>query len=385
MKFRLLILALAIVLCLSACKSDEPIKEELSAEKHQIEVDDLGISSAKNSDLASNARNPWDMAIIEDNLYVATGDYANDSGTTSIWKYNKSTSKWENSGDVEQEAVIRFVDLNGKNIAIGADPIGRPEYAENYVLNGDKWEIFSKIKSALHTFDAEYFDNAFYFGVGYEGGEYPIVKFVPETDEYTNIPLYKNGVDIIVSLQNMANVEYKRVYDLFNVNGKLYCAFSVSYTGGKTTIEFFELKEDKFEFCQAFKASKMQINKAVKNQVLFNADAVIDGSCYLSLGNLYKTDDFVNFSKITVPDDACVTDLLVDKDKVYVLAVIKNNGEFKNTIYSLDGDKLTEIYSFNNNCSALSFARGSDCFYIGLGGDGASSADIGKVLKIELD
>lgn len=391
MKFRLLILVLAIVLCLSACKSNDKTNNNQSSEDSNLKpiLTDLGVGSAENKDLASNARNPWDIAIIEDNLYVATGDYANDAGTTSIWKYDNASSKWMNSGDVEQEAIVRFVNLNGKNIAIGADPIGRPEYAENYVLKGNKWEVFSKIEGTLHTFDAEYFNNAIYFGVGYETDEYPVVKFMPETDEYTNIPLYKNGIDVIASLQSMANIEYKRVYDLFNVNGKLYCAFSVSYTGGKTTIEFFELKEDKFEFCQAFKASGMQMNKSVKNQMLFNADAVIGDSCYLSLGNLYKTDDFINFSKITVPDDACVTDLLVDKsgdsETLYVLAAVKNGDEFKNTIYRLDEGNLIEVYSFNHGCSALSFAKTGNGFYVGLGGDGVSSDDIGKVLKIELD
>ncbi len=387
MKFRLLVLVLALVLCLSACgNNDQTDNNQSSGDSPQKPVlIDLGVASAEDKDLASNARNPWDMVLIDDNLYVATGDYANDSGTTSIWKYDKTSSKWVNSGDVEQEAVVRFVNLNGENIAIGADPIGRPTHAENYVLNGDKWEVLSKIESALHTFDAEYFNNAFYFGVGYENYDYPVVKFVPETGEYTNIPLYKNGTDVIASLQNMANVEYKRVYDLFNVNGKLYCAFSVAYIGGKTTVEFFELKSDKFEFCQAFKASGMQMNKVVKNQILFNSAAVLGDSCYVSLGNLYKTNDFVNFSKISVSDDACVTDLLVDNETLYVLTAVKNSDEFKNTIYRLDEENLIEVYSFNRGCSALSFAKTGNVFYVGLGGDGISSDDIGKVLKIELN
>lgn len=385
MKFRYWVLVIAFVLFLSSCKGNEPIKDNQSTKKSEPKVVDLGISSEESTTLPSNARNPWDMILIDDCLYVATGDYANDSGTTSIWKYDKSKSKWVNSGDVEQEAIARFANLNGQNIAIGADPIGRPQYAENYILSNGNWEVFSKIKGALHTFDAEYFNGAFYFGVGYEKNEYPVVKFVPETGEYTNIPLYKNGADVIASLQSIPNIEYKRVYDLFNVNGKLYCAFSVSYTGGKTTIEFFELNDSKFEFCLAFKASGMQMNKTVKNQILFNSDAVLDENCYLSLGNLYKTNDFKKFSKISLPNDACVTDLLVDKSTniLYILAVTKEKEQFKNTIYTFVGDNLNEIYSLTDNCSALSFVKGDNCFYIGFGGDGITTDNIGKVLKIE--
>ena len=387
MKFRYLILVLTILLCLSSCKNNTKVNSQLNpenAKNNEISMVDLGVSSKENTDLNLNARNPWDMTLIEGSLYVATGDFANDSGTTSIWEFNKS-GKWTNSGDVEQEAIVRFLNLNGQNIAVGADPIGRPEYAENYVLKKGKWEVFSKIEGALHTFDIEYFDGAFYFGVGYEADAYPVVKFIPETNEYVNIPLYKNGIDVISMLQSSGNTEYKRVYDLFNINEKLYCAFSVEYTNGKTTIEFFELKDDRFEFCQAFKASGMQINKVVKNQMLFNSDAVLGDSCYLSLGNLYKTSDFINFTKIDIPDNASVTDLIVDKssETLYILAVTKNDKQFKNTIFSLSNDNLTEIYSFDHNCSALSFVKDKDdCFYVGLGGDGINSDDIGKIFKI---
>lgn len=388
MKSRLLILILAMILCLSSCKNSNQTDIQSSENSTSDPVlIDLGICSAEDEDLVLNARNPWDMTLIDGNLYVAVGDYSLNPGQTSIWKYDTAESKWANSGNVAQEEIGRFVNLNGKNVAIGADPAGRPQYAENYVLSNGKWETFSKIEGALHTFDAEYFDGAIYFGVGYENNEYPVVKFVPETGEYTNIPLYKNGADVIASLQSIPNIEYKRVYDLFNVNGKLYCAFSVSYTGGKTTIEFFELNDSKFEFCQAFKASGMKMQRPIKTQMLFNSDAVVGDSCYLSLGNLYKTDDFMNFSKINVPDDACVTDLFVEKsgdnEILYILATVKNGDEFKNTIFRLDGENLSEVYSFNNGCSALSFAKTDNDFYVGLGGDEIVSDNVGKVLKIE--
>lgn len=385
MKSRLLILILAMILCLSSCKNsnqtDIQSSEDSTSEPVLI---DLGICSAEDENLDLNARNPWDMTLIEGNLYVAVGDYSLNPGQTSIWKYDTAESKWINSGNVAQEEIGRFVNLNGKNVAIGADPAGRPQYAENYVLSNGKWETFSKIEGALHTFDAEYFDGAIYFGVGYENNEYPVVKFVPETDEYVNIPLYKKGVDVVHSLQN---VDYKRVYDLFNLNGRLYCSFWVYYSGGKTTIEFFELKGDRFEFCQAFKASGMKMQRPIKTQMLFNADAVVGDNCYLSLGNLYKTDNFMNFSKIDVPDDACVTDLFVEKsgdnEILYVLTAVKNGDEFKNTIFRLDGENLSEIYSFNNICSALSFTKTDNDFYVGLGGDEIVSDNIGTVLKIE--
>lgn len=385
MKTKILAVVFAACLLLSGC-SDKPLSsvEELSG---KATVTDLGVSSANDTTLVSNARNPWDIAVINGELFTAVGDYSTSSSPISIWKYNTKDSSWVSTGKVEQEAVIRFLNLNGKSIAIGADPAGRPQFAENYVLNDGKWESFVKIEGALHTFDAEYFDGAYYFGVGYDSDKYPVVKYLPETDQYINIPLYKNGTDVILATQQMPNIKSRRVYDLFSVNKKLYCAFACSYTEGKTTVEFFELKDGKFEFTAALKASGMQMKRPIKNQILFNASAVFGQSCYMSTGNLYKTDDFINFNKIDVPEGECVTDLLVDKkgddETLFVLTAKQTEGGYKNTVYWLDGDKLTKVYTFKQTLGALSFAKQSRTLYVGLGGDDIVSADTGKILKIE--
>ena len=351
-------------------------------------ITDLGICSAENTYISKNARNPWDITIIDNDVYVATGDYDKNTGGTSIWKYDNSAAEWINSGNIEQEAIVRFLKLNDKDIAIGVDPVDRPEYADTYVLENGKWEIFSQIKDGIHIFDAEYFDNSFYFGLGYEGNEYPVVKYNPETNEYINIPLYKRGVDYVYSLDETL-LNHKRVYDLFLMNGKLFCVFSCYYTEGKITIEFFELKNDRFEFCTAFKLTKMRMNKIVKNQMLFNSDAVVGKNCYISTGNLYKTKNFIKFNKIDIPDNACVTDLLVDKidnkEILYILAVVKKDGQYENIIYRLDGNKVVKVYSFYHGLSALSFAKSDNVFYVGLGGDSSKSKDNGRVLKITFD
>lgn len=391
MKVHFILCLLVITLLLSGCGQASVSDNIESGENPQfnVEILDLGVSSFADESLDLNARNIWDIATIDNELYTACGDFDKNSGATSIWKYDLNSSKWVDSGRVEQEAVIRFLNLNGDIIAIGADPVDRPESAEVYILKENRWEVFAQIKNALHIFDSEYFNNAVYFGVGYETSDYPIVKYLPQTDEYTNIPLIKNGTDVILALEQNSNVKYKRVYDLFSLNGNLYCAFSCAYVDGKTTVEFFKLSDGKFEFCQALKASGMVMNKSVKNQMLFNSDAIFGGNCYLSLGNLYRTDDFKNFNKIDIPNDACVTDLLVDNDGetevLYILAVSKTNKNYSNTVYKFDSQKISEVYSFTNECSALSFTKNDKNFYIAMGGEGISSINTGRVYEVEFE
>ena len=241
-----------------------------NAQGNTFQITDLGICSNENTSLPVNARVPWDLIVVDGKIFVGTGDFDSNSGPTSIWTYDDTTKKWTTSVSVDQEAIARFVNLNGQFVALGTDPIGDPEYDDCYVLQNGTWKTFSSIKGALHIFDAEVYNGSTYYSLGTENNNPVVVKQDLTTGTYMDIPLYKNGVDVIAALEKTSNVKNKRVYDLFSVNGSLFCAFSCSYTTGKTTIEFFKFKDDKFEFCQAFKNANLKMNKTVKNQVLFN-------------------------------------------------------------------------------------------------------------------
>ena len=378
-KTMICIMALILALFCVGCK-DIPQDDNV--------ITDVGSFYASSEFAFSGAMNAWDMAIINNDLYVATGDFDKNLGPTPLYVFNTSTSKWETSDYYGEESFLRFLNLNNKNIVVAADPMGT-NAAKIYELANGQLEVFAEIKNALHVFDAEHFNNAYYFGCGYEDNSYPVVKFVPDKNEYSNIPLYKNGINVIDALVETEGINYKRVTDLFLINDVLFCSFSCSYNNGKTTIEFFELVNDRFEFRQAFKASGMKMNKLVKNQMLFNADASLGDYSYLSLGNLYRTSDFEVFVQIDIPNDACVIDLFFDKDnettQLYVLAVEQTEDAYKNTIYKLDQNKPIEVFSFEHECSALSFVKEYNIVYVSLGGEGTTSEHAGEILKINLD
>jgi len=378
---------LFVILVVSLCACNKTTSDTSKSQGNICKITDLGICSNENNALPANARVPWDLLVVDGKIFVGTGDFDSNTGPTSIWTYDDSTKKWISSALVDQEAIARFVNLNGKIIALGTDPIGDAEHADCYTLKNGTWETFSSIKGALHIFDAEVYNNSIYYGLGTENTNPVVIKQDSIKGTYTEIPLYKNGVDVISALEKTPNLKNKRVYDLFSVDGRLFCAFSCSYTTGKTTIEFFELKEDKFEFCQAFKNANLEMNKTVKNQVLFNSDAVYENSCFLSLGNLYKTHNFIQFDKIDVPNNACVTDMYVENNNgqqnFYILTTIKESKGFKNIIFTMVDDKLVELFSFNNSNSALSFTKCDDSFYVGLGGAESENEDNGRILKIE--
>lgn len=371
------LLVFAIALCGCGQTADEG-NDNPSSTQGAWQVTDLGLCADA---VAANARMPWDLVVSDGKLYVGIGDYTTNSGPTSIRCYDETTKEWSSSATVRQEAIARFVRLDGRVIALGTDPMDGGA-ADCYLLKDDSWGIFSSISGALHVFDAETHGGSIYYGIGCENGRSAVVKQDIATGEWTDVALMKGGVSYITALEKMENVQGKRVYDLFSVNGKLFCVFSCAYTTGKTTMEFFELSGDAFVFRQALVNTDLKINKPVKNQVLFNADAVYENSCYLSLGGLYKTDDFVRFDKIDVPNNGCVTDLLVDGTDFYILSTVQDGEMHQNVIYKMTDGKLTKVFAFDSATAALSFVKCADGFYVGLGGAVFAHADNGRILKI---
>lgn len=379
MKKALLAILLAFVIALCGCGETAHTGNDDSPDTAPTwQVTDLGLCT---DTVAANARMPWDLVVAEGKLYVGIGDYTTNSGPTSIRCYDETTKAWSSSGTVRQEAIARFVCLDGQVIALGTDPMDG-DAADCYLLKDGDWRIFSSISGALHVFDAEMHDGSIYYGIGCENGTSAVVKQDAATGEWENVALFKGGASYIDALEKMENVQGKRVYDLFSVNGKLFCVFSCAYTTGKTTMEFFELSGDTFVWRQALVNTDLEINKPVKNQVLFNADAVYENSCYLSLGGLYKTDDFVRFEKIDVPNNGCVTDLMVDGTDFYILSTVQDGEIHQNVIYKMTDGKLTKVFAFDSATAALSFVKCSDGFYVGLGGAVFAHADNGRILKI---
>lgn len=375
--FLAIVMVLAVTLC-GCGQTENNGNENPSHTQGAWQVIDLGLCTDA---VSANARVPWDLVVEDGKLYVGTGDYTNNSGPTSIWCYDETTKEWTSSAVLRQEAIARFVRLNGQVVALGTDPMGDVA-ADCYLLKDGAWQISSSISGALHVFDAEMHDGSIYYGIGCENGTSAVVKQDAATGDLSDVALFKNGVSYIDALEKMETVQGKRVYDLFSVNGKLFCVFSCAYTTGKTTVEFFELIGDRFEFRQAFVNTQLVMNKPVKNQVLFNADAVYENSCYVSLGGLYKTDDFVQFDTVDVPNNGCVTDLLVDGTDFYVLSTVQDGEAYQNVIYKMTDGKLTEVFAFDSATAALSFVKCSNGFYVGLGGAVFAHADNGRILKI---
>ena len=69
-----------LALLLTSCSSTDTIDS--------ITYIELGIPSCERYPEGIRARNPWDMAIFGDKLYIGSGDYDKNSGPVDMWCYD---------------------------------------------------------------------------------------------------------------------------------------------------------------------------------------------------------------------------------------------------------------------------------------------------------
>ncbi len=407
-------------------------------------MEDLGIPSAMsyNKDLLTS-RNPWDMILFNGKLYIGGGDYGDNTGPVTVWRYDINTSSWENSGIVNDEAVARF-HIVGDNLVIsGTDPKEDHELGSYYVLNNDVWETVRKVPFAAHIFDIAEYQNETFYAIGTSKNKQSPVQKTTDGENFINIPFYNKDTEI---LSNKTH-GYSRCYALFKVDNRLF-AFCRWYSG----IAFGNQKKDCFyEYKDGAFYSIEDITKicpktpGVNRQNLINEWVTINDTCYISLGNVYVTKNFKELNILNTPNGEYVQDIAEFDGKTYMISSKKieimpkeepktentsqtetsseveqkvenktkpttedktntendneNNTEtvpenkpepiikYKNTIWEYsETDGFKEVYSFKYDSTAMSLVVTENVFYIGIGNCIDQSADQsqnGKIIKIE--
>lgn len=91
MKKNVIIVLLVSLIMLSGCSGKINNSDNSNAQGNTFQTTDLGICSNENTSLPTNARVPWDLIVVDGKIFVGTGDFDSNSGTTSIWTYDDVT------------------------------------------------------------------------------------------------------------------------------------------------------------------------------------------------------------------------------------------------------------------------------------------------------
>ena len=310
-----------------------------------------------------NSRNPWDMTVFDNKVFLGGGDYDKNTGPVTVWFYDLVTEEWKNSGKVNDEAVMRFVELDGRLVILGADPKADWEYGSLYTFIDGKWETSRKVPCGVHMFDCVQFDGRTFYAIGTSEGDQSPVQVTSDGVNFSGVDFLADGVSI---LKNDTNT-FTRCYSFF-VNGDTLYAFCYRRNTDSIDISFYRFDGTAFQLVST--SSELQIRSSViSRQHLFNAWECLDGKAYFSVGKLYATSDFTSAELLPTPDGSDVQDLFVFNGELLILTSLKlEDGTYKNSIKTYTKDSgWGELCSFEHGQSAMSFAYSNSSFYVGLG------------------
>ena len=311
-----------------------------------------------------NARNPWDMTILNNNLYIGAGDYGINTGPTDIWKYDIVRDNWSISGTVNEEAVARFIKHNDCIYIPGTDPLDRWELGNYYTYENEQWVKHRTVPYGVHMFDIVQYQNAFFYGIGTSENSQSPVQMTTDNKSFTNIPFYINNKAILGD----ENYSFSRCYSLFPCEKGL---FAFCWWNDGKLYGFFEYRQGAFHYINDIKGLRLDY-KRTNRQRLMNETLTLNGKAYFSTGKLYCTNDFITAEQIATPEGYYVQDIYIENDKLYVLTsfdITKSDAtNYKNTIWELgENNTLKEVYSFNYELCGMSLAKQNNIFFVGIG------------------
>ena len=346
-------------------------------------VVELGIpttSTFGEKDLRNSA---WDTYYYNGKIYRGSGsiDFYK---MAPIWSYDVIKGRWYKEIVTEDTAIQRFLEIDGKLVAPGADPTGENEswnWGFYYALDENGWTKDSSVPDGVHMFDVIEYDGKIFYGLGSNYNKSPL-KYTENGTDYTTVYFYKNGVKINLS-QCAQEHTAARVYELFTYKGDLYAL--LSYLGVNGVYKFDGTKM----VCVNEEAHYGQFSG---NYNVWVADFDTEEVFYMVSGAIYAITDFsdaIAFTRYTPNSQVDVSDALYRDGKYYILTYVKTavEGKYKTIIYeseTMEKDSFTEVVSFDYEITPLTFDKVGDDFYVSMGGKNSiSSTKNGMMLKVK--
>lgn len=336
---------------------------------------ELGIVCNAWYDVGAVANCAWDMKLWNGKIYRAAGDYDKNSGSTVILAYDIASRRWEVTGTAADEAIHRFVEIDGTLYTPGIDPTEDWDLGNYYVLDGESWTKLRNLPNGIHNYDMVEFDGKIFAGLGVSAPNSPVVMSTDKGKTYNFVPLYKDGKQV-----DTTDMTYIRAYEYMVFNDQLY-----AYVTLDSSKEIYRFETDKMVWVG--QSSGLVYNKRT-NINYFNAKFQLGDRYFLVSNHLIAVKDFADLStagRAVLPQNEYVSDALMKDDLMYVLAYRqKDDGTYQTVIYrSKTGltDSFTEVVQFDYAVPPTSFTFDGDYFYIGMGSKHAVHEKNGMVLR----
>ncbi len=325
---------------------------------------------------------PWDMKLADGKLYVGAGDYDENTGPVPLSWYDTQTGEWTLDGyTVEEEAVVRFLTVDGQLTIPGTDAREGWEAANYYQLEDGQWVKHRVLPEARHCFDLLEYDGRLFAAVGATPGSSPILISSDGGATFTNVPLCAQG-DVI----DTTNHTLVRCYYLFAQNGGL---FGLVLLDGEQQSQHCIVRYN--QAAQAFDVvgeadSSLLSGTAVGYRIApFCSTVEWRGINWFTNGTLKRFNGANYIEDAGLLEDFVVWDLLVYDDALYALTCCEDPQGGKQVVVqkTTDGENFTQVLRFSAQKNPLSFETDGESFYIGMVNLVAPTvAGSGEILRI---
>lgn len=348
----------------------------------EAQLAELGAITASHYTDNPSANYVWDVKIWGDMVYRGAGDYDKNSGNTPIWAFNKATNEWVVTGTAKDEAIQRFIEINGTLYTPGIDSTGSWELGNFYVLEDTSWKQVQNLPNAVHNFDMMEFDGKIFAGVGTETVGNTVAVSVDKGETWDFVPLYRDD-----EILDTTGYEFSRTYAFAEYDNHLY-ALLLFKKLETTGYDYFIFRYEDGKMVYQAVADGSLTGHASRNY--WQGRLEWNGVCYLATTQLNAITNFADpesYQQIAMPDGEYVTDILLYNNELYVLSFLfTDDSTYHVTIYkSATGEEgsFTAVTTFDYAAVPLCFDFDGTHFYIGTGTSPTDPATVGMLLRVK--
>ncbi|MBR2322632.1 MAG: hypothetical protein IKA54_03460, partial [Clostridia bacterium] len=284
------------------CRNCHSVYADMTASVVELGIPTL--LSYKETDLRNCA---WDTYYYKGKIYRGSGSL-DSSKPASIWAYDVEKARWYEEVVTNDVSIERFVEIDGKLIAPGADPTGSWAYGNYYELDENGWRTDTSVPDGVHMFDVIKYDGKIFYGLGTNYNITPLV-YTENGVDYTYVDFYNNGVKLDLSKTAQGETGI-RVYELFVYKGELHAY--IIYKGVYSIYKFDGTKMVCINEEPAYGQYSSNFNT-------WNNGFEIDGVYYIIVGVVYAVTDFTDytaFKKYVLPNNEVVADAVYKDGKI---------------------------------------------------------------------
>lgn len=371
-------LALALAAAFWACgvpedvSSAETVESTATESSTSTEEQALNVVRIATPYAGVNGNAIWDMKVFDGYLYIGAGDYDKNLTVQTAYRLSLATEKWEACGNIPDEQISRFVELDGQLVLPGIDPTDNWNYGNYYVLDGDSFRTVREIPNAVHTFDIVSYEGCYFYGIGVTSGS-PVVMREKDSRDYSPVPFFgKDGQPV-----STAGRTAIRAYDLFALESGLY-----AYAHFDEVHAVYRFDGAAFQYYSDY---SRKLVYGGFTYVPIPEKVTVGDTVYFTTGLLYATEDMKNLRDITPSGIDYVADLLSVGDQLLVLANRRrSNGAYDAVLLGqADDGTFSELFSVESRLPAMSFAYADGRFYIGVGKADANTKVASRILRVD--